>query len=193
MRTLSGWRRELVGEDLRGSARRAQGGGGRPRAPARAQDAPTSSSIDIAAVRANSARESASVTVRERLIHPRSIPLQIAERGRVGDPQLVPGRVGGMLLAGVGVRARPAVLQQQRVLVLDERVRAGGGGRGDDELPGTERVRTLVAPLHLERDVRSGRRAAAWPGRASRRCSDHTPRARRASSHTARHLVFARS
>ena len=76
VRTLGGWRRELVGEDLRDllAGRKAVSIGPSRRLELRL--APTSTSIDIAAVCANSARDSASVTLRERLIQPRSMPFR---------------------------------------------------------------------------------------------------------------------
>ena len=121
VRTLDGWRRELVGADLRDCS---PAGARSPSAPDRRLDAqagavtsiPGSSSIDIADAWSNIVRDSASVIGRERLDPAEVDPLQVAVRGRVGDAQLVARRLGGLLVAGIGAAPVQPGLEQPSVL-----------------------------------------------------------------------------
>ena len=93
VRTLTGWRRELVGDDLRDllAGRGAVAVG--PGAACRAYVDPLSSISDIAGERSNITRDRAIAISGERLIHPSRRP-----SGRVGggvcQPQLVARRLG---------------------------------------------------------------------------------------------------
>ncbi len=75
-------------------------------APA-AYEEPVSSMSDSAGVRSNITRESSARAIGgERWIQPRSTSWRSSGGGGVGQPQLVPGRVGGLLVTGVAVGLR---------------------------------------------------------------------------------------
>ena len=107
VRTLTGWRRELVGDDLRDLLAGHSSVARRARPPTAAYAEPVSSMSEIADARSNIDPREREADHRRALDPAEVDVLEIERRGRVGQAKLVAGRIGGALVAGVGVSQRP--------------------------------------------------------------------------------------